>query len=163
MSRNDIVRRTQEAAWRSANAVPETLERDRYEEECDAIGRNMHSAPELKSAYRQIQGTGDFLTHWLVIVLLSLTMFAAILGVLLWRDGAFDHLIARGRGPIIDRSWMRGASDAPGAAATSSPAAAATEDSPPNEIEKLLNPSRPQPEGEPAGSETDSDAETTAE
>jgi hypothetical protein len=145
MSRNDLVRRTQDAAWRSANAVPETLQRDRYDEECAAIGRNMRSAPELKSAYRRIEGVSDLLTHWFAILLLSLMTFAAILGIMLWRDGTFDHLIARRPALVIDRSWMRGIAGATDAAASPSSASEPADVAPPNEIEKLLDQSRPQP------------------
>jgi hypothetical protein len=161
MSRNDIVRRTQDAAWRSAQVVPETLERNRYDEECDAIGRNLHTAPELTSAYRRIDSVGDFLTHWFVIVLLSLMTFAAILGIMLWRDGVFDHLITHQPTPVAERSWMRGIAEAT-RAATKPPVPATAEDAPPNEIEKMLNPP-PQRAPDTTAAEAESEAEAAAE
>jgi hypothetical protein len=142
MARKDIVRRTQEAGWRSSSAVPVQVQRGWYDQDMDRLGRNKPSIFPKDHAHGQFETWGDLLSRPLALLTLSILTFGLVFGALVWRDGRLDGLFKTGvEMPAATKSWMQSARKAT-ETAIEEPADSPTGDLPPNEIEAMLDEDR---------------------
>jgi hypothetical protein len=140
MAKKDVVRRTQEAGWRSAgNKTPVKVQRAWYDQDMKAVGRNKPSTFNKKTSQDEIQGWGDFLSHPVSIVVLTLLTFALVFGVLLWREGRLKGLLSK---DIVaeSKSWMHGGTAGGAQSGISSLGDVDPTEDVPNEMEAMLNP-----------------------
>ncbi len=109
MARSDLVRRTQEAAWRSAGKQPETVTRSFYEDDMSKLGKNRAPIYDGEHATRRIEGLGDFLTHPISVTILCIATFALVFAALLWREGKLNWPFAP-QGAMMEqgKKWMKG-------------------------------------------------------
>jgi hypothetical protein len=140
MDKRDIVRRTQEAAHRSAAHVPVDTQRSWYAKDLNAIGRNKPPVFEGQSVNRRIESWGEFFTHPFSILMLALITFGLVFGTLMWREGKLDFLWANkgaiaGHGP---KAWM-GSGKEKASRAKPGSVSADVEAPPPNEVEAVLD------------------------
>ncbi len=143
MDPKDLVRRTQEAAWRSAGKTPVDTQRNWYAKDLNAVGRNKAPVFAGDNAQVPIKGLGDFLSHPITITVLAVITFAAVFGVMMWREGKLDYLWEkRGAVSLPDPKRWIGAAQGGGEAAEPQPEDTAEEAPLPNEMDAILEQTR---------------------
>lgn len=163
MDPKDLVRRTQEAAWRSAGKTPVDTQRNWYANDMKAIGRNRAPVFAGDAAQEPIKGWGDFFAHPITIIVLAVTTFAGVFGVMMWHDGKLDYLWEkRGAVSLPDpKRWIgaaQGGSDAADVQAADTPEQAP----PPNEMDAILEQTRIDAEASRAAAAASAAAEQAA-
>jgi hypothetical protein len=96
MSKSSLVERSRLAAQRSAGAVSVETSRAWYQENLEReLGR-----PEGGWGEREVapeDGLMTILTRPITLVLLTILLIIAILGIMLWRDGVIDDFLDRNK------------------------------------------------------------------
>ncbi len=142
MARNDIVRRTQEAGWRSTSRVPDRVQKGWYDQDMDRLGRNKPSTFPKNHLHDQVETWGDFFSRPLALLVLAVLTFGLVFGILMWRDGRFELTFASGAKIVRQsKNWMQSAA-APKTAGAEDVAESSTGDLPPNDMEAMLDENR---------------------
>lgn len=139
MAESDPVKRLRAAARRATEAATVETQHRWYMDELEQmIGRDPSGSG---GGHRESPARGVRLGPVLLIVLVSVVMFAATLTVLLWRDGTLSRYF--GPDPLVRTSKVRHwilADQETGRPSPVPTGKAPKSDAPPNEIEPLINP-----------------------
>jgi hypothetical protein len=136
MDKSSLVRRTQNAAWRGSARPPETVERDWYDQDMKALGRDRAPLYSGDEKGRPFSGLGELLSHPVSFGVICLLAFGLVFSVLLWRDGRFDGLFKFPSSPIASNDWMAGKKGQ--VASLEEESATGDIELPPNEMESML-------------------------
>jgi hypothetical protein len=138
MDESNLVRRTQQAAWRSSGTLPESLQHRWHAEDLRSLGRDEAPLFDGKQAHDEVEGWGDVFAHPVAIIFLALLTFGMIFSALLWHEGKLDKFLASGASQTAQSTASMGRRSGGDAIAIDEPDMMASE-TPPNEMEAALS------------------------